>query len=163
MKMVKNFVEQIKGELEQLGIFEDRSEELINDEALKLFTLFENKYEDVSDDSIDICAYRDGLIEISNEALPFSPQSMEERAYLTNLFTDSNYTVISTSNLSTYVTNKTRRIEDLQDLVQEYRTLRTQYLNKYGATTYYETVREDGLIGWKWKRVPLKEKESSID
>lgn len=128
MKMVKNFVEQIKGELEQLGIFEDRSEELINDEAL-----------------------------------PFSPQSMEERAYLTNLFTDSNYTVISTSNLSTYVTNKTRRIEDLQDLVQEYRTLRIQYLNKYGATTYYETVREDGLIGWKWKRVPLKEKESSID
>ncbi|MGM0294518.1 hypothetical protein [Enterococcus mundtii] len=161
--MDKNFVEQIKGDLDQLGISEDRSEELINDEALKLFTLFENKYEDVSDDSVDICLYRDGIIEISNEALPFSPQSMEERVYLIKLFTDSNFTVISTSNRFIHVTSKMSRIEDLQELVQEYRTLRTQYLNKYGATIYYETVLEDGSIGWERKRVSLEKKESSID
>ncbi|AZP91663.1 MULTISPECIES: hypothetical protein [Enterococcus] len=161
--MDKKFVEQIKGDLDQLGISEDRSEELINDEALKLFTLFENKYEDVSDDSVDICLYRDGIIEISNEALPFSPQSMEERVYLTNLFSDSNFTVTSTSNRFIHVTSKMRKIEDLQELIQEYRSLRTQYLNKYGATTYYETVLEDGSIGWKRKRVPLQKKESSID
>lgn len=161
--MDKNFVEKIERELNQLGTTEDRSEELIIDEALKLFSLFENKYEDVSDDSVDICVYTDGLIEISNEALPFVPQSTEESTYLSNLFSRSKFSVISTSNLSIFVTSKTSRIEELQDLVQEYRALRTQYLNKYGATTYYETVLDDGSIGWKWQRIPLETQEPSAN
>lgn len=159
--MDKNFVEKIERELNQLGTTEDRSEELIIDEGLKLFSLFEDKYEDVSDDSVDICVYRDGLMEISNEALPFSPQSMEECTYLSNLFSDSNFSVISTSNNSIFVTTKTSRIEELQNLVQEYRMLRTQYLDKYGATTYYETVLDDGSVGWKWQRTPLETQEPS--
>ena len=155
--MDKDFIQQVERCLKQLGETEDRSEELVGYEAMKLFTLYENKYEDVSDDSVDICLYRDMEIEVFNEALPFSPQTEEERMYLLALFKDSSFTVDSSSQNGVSVSNKTSNLEDLSKIIKEYQRLRTKYLNKYGATTYYEQVLEDGTITLLHKRVPVNE------
>lgn len=157
MMMDKDFIQQVERCLKQLGETEDRSEELVGDEAMKLFTLYENKYEDVSDDSVDICLYRDMEIEVFNEALPFSPQTEEERKYLLALFEDSSFTVDSPSQNVVSVSNKTSGFEDLSKIIKEYQRLRTKYLNKYGVTTYYEQVLEDGSITLLHKRVPINE------
>ena len=157
MMMDKDFIQQVERCLKQLGETEDRSEELVGYEAMKLFTLYENKYEDVSDDSVDICLYRDMEIEVFNEALPFSPQTEEERKYLLALFEDSSFTVDSPSQNVVSVSNKTSGFEDLSKIIKEYQRLRTKYLNKYGVTTYYEQVLEDGSITLLHKRVPINE------
>jgi len=157
MMMDKDFIQQVERCLKQLGETEDRSEELVGDEAMKLFTLYENKYEDVSDDSVDICLYRDMEIEVFNEALPFYPQTEEERKYLLALFKDSSFTVDSSSQNVVSVSNKTSNLEDLSKIIKKYQRLRTKYLNKYGATTYYEQVLEDGTITLLHKRVPINE------
>ena len=157
MMMDKDFIQQVERCLKQLGETEDRSEELVGDEAMKLFTLYENKYEDVSDDSVDICLYRDMEIEVFNEALPFSPQTEEERKYLLALFEDSSFTVDSPSQNVVSVSNKTSGFEDLSKIIKEYQRLRTKYLKKYGAITYYEQVIEDGSITLLHKRVPINE------
>jgi len=70
---------------------------------------------------------------------------------------DSSFTVDSPSQNVVSVSNKTSGFEDLSKIIKEYQRLRTKYLNKYGVTTYYEQVLEDGSITLLHKRVPINE------
>ena len=163
-----DFIQEVEQTLKKLGTIDDMSEYISDSNLLKKsYLLFEDKYEDSSDDSLDVNIYQDNRLEVTNESLSYQSELPEETSYLQELFSNSSFevSVQDQRREPTYLTTVTVTaiavdLEQMVSLIKEYRLLDAMYHAAYGVTTYVEEYQSDGSFVWAAKRVPMVNKNT---
>lgn len=137
--------------LNTLGTVEDISKytlEEYRDKVPKSYTLYEDKYNDSTDDSLTIEIYADGTYSITNDDLPYSCNSITDLKLLEESFLETPFkleTIERKENgyyASVAVTAKVKNIYDVKRLILQFRTCNDKYL----SDKIKEIVGDDGRI-----------------
>jgi hypothetical protein len=126
--MVTKEIERV---LNNLGTVEDVSSEIIEEfkeEMPYSYLLYENKYNDVSDDSICIEVYSNGTFIVTNEDLPYNYSTRKEEKELKNLFNNTEFDVKNKNNAVISVSAKANNLNEVKNLIDLYRNLNDRFL-----------------------------------
>ena len=135
-----NEIKEIEKLLKTLGTLEDYSEYVkveYKNQILKVYDLYENKYNDSCDDSLCIEVHTNGVCIITNDDLPYDVLSIKDYELLKNVFENTPFELKINerqhSNISYYasavVTATENNLYELNDLIIQYRECNDRLLS----------------------------------
>ncbi|EPI26100.1 hypothetical protein D352_00150 [Enterococcus faecium LA4B-2] len=135
-----NEIKEIEKLLKTLGTLEDYSEYVkaeYKNQILKVYDLYENKYNDSCDDSLCIEVHINGTCIITNDDLPYDVLSVKDYELLKNVFENTPFELKINehkhSNISYYgsavVTATANNLSELKNLILQYRACNDRFLS----------------------------------
>lgn len=137
--------------LGSLGTVEDESMYILENYRKvipKSYTLLENKYNDVDNDSLCIEIHSNGTYVVTNSELPYTCYNSDDLRFLKELFSKTSFAVeVTERDMGAYialvsVSAKVNNLEEAGKLIKEYRVQNDLYL----ADKTTEIIGNDGNI-----------------
>lgn len=98
-----NRIKETEKMLKTLGTVDDGTEllsENYRNKILRVYDLYENKYNAISDDTLCVYVYSNGTYVVTNEDLPYTVYTIEERDLLQKLFAKTSFEIKVAENKS---------------------------------------------------------------
>lgn len=137
--------------LKTLGTVKDFTDDITDEYKtiiLKSYELYENKYNDVTDDSLCIEIWSNGTYLVTNEDLNYDCESEADLRLLKELFRKTSFCVDVTElnrnghKARVSVEARAKNLKELEQLIEEYRVCNSNYLKD----KVVEIVGDDGNI-----------------
>lgn len=151
MELLEARIRDTETLLQTLGTVEDFSNDTLESYKTKIpktYALYENKYNDSVDDSLCIELYTEGTYLITNDDLPYSCYSKNDRQLLEELFYETPFELeINEHKGETYaasisVSAWAKNIYEVKGLILQFRSCNDGFL----ANKVQEKVGDDGHI-----------------
>lgn len=126
--------------LKTLGTVDDSTElvsENYRNKILRVYDLYENKYNDVSDDTLCVYVYFNGTYVVTNEDLSYVVYSIEDRNLLEKLFSKTSFEIKVDENKSSDrkylayidVSASANDLSEVKELIIKYRACNDIFLS----------------------------------